>query len=536
MYIFKNAWKSIVRSKGRNILIGIIVAIIAFSSCIALSIKNSSDQVVENYKNSSDITATLSLDRQAMMKDAQTSGNDIRTALSSVPVLTIDELTKYSGSPNVKSFSYTVQSSLNASNISAFDASATASPTSTSAPVPTATPRPGSASNNPNGGAGGNRGGMKRGDYQVIGYSSALAMTNFINGTYKITSGAMFADGETNHVCVISNELAQYNSIDVGSTITFTNPAVDTQTYDFAVVGIYTNTSTGTNTDPFSDQANNIVTSYVALNNVIDASKAADTSATTAATTTVTAAPTTTATTTAETASTALSAQLTSSFLLNNADSVDGFKADLTAMGLSSYYTVQTNLDSYNTSLTPLKNLGSFAIFFLLLVLGIGGIILVVFNIFNIRERKYEVGVLRTIGMKKGKVVTQFISELFIVTFLAIAIGSAVGAAASVPTANALLASQISAQQTQQQTVSDNFGGPRGGNNAIQRRAAQGGANNFFGRSANISYIDKINAVMNAQVLLQILLIGILLTLISSSVSVIFITRYEPLKILSNRS
>src|SRR5665647_3182349 len=498
MYIFKNAWKSIVRSKGRNILISIIVAIIAFSSCIALSIKNSSDQVVENYKNSSDITAILSLDRQAMMKDAQTSGNDIRTALSSVPVLTIDELTKYSGSPNVKSFSYTVQSSLNASNISAFDASATASPTSTSAPVPTATARPGSASNNSNGGAGGNRGGMNRGDYQVIGYSSALAMTNFINGTYKITSGAMFADGETNHVCVISNELAQYNNINVGSIITFTNPAVDTQTYDFTVVGIYTNTSTGTNADPSSDKANNIITSYEALNSVIDASKIADTNAAIAATTTTT---TTAATTTATTASTALSAQLTSSFLLNNADSVDGFKADLTAMGLSNYYTVQTNLDSYNTSLTPLKNLGSFAIFFLLLVLGIGGIILIVFNIFNIRERKYEVGVLRTIGMKKGKVVTQFISELFIVTFLAIAIGSAVGAAASVPTANALLASQISAQQSQQQTVSDNFGGPRGGNNAIQRRAAQGGGNAFFGLRQNISYIDKINAVMNAQVL-----------------------------------
>src|SRR5665647_1119613 len=501
MYIFKNAWKSIVRSKGRNILIGIIVAIIAFSSCIALSIKNSSDQVVENYKNSSDITATLSLDRQAIMKDVQTSRKDIRVALSSIPVLTIDELKKFSGSSNVKGFSYTVQSSLNASNINVFDASATSSPTSTNAPAATPVPtaRPGSVNNNANGGGfGGGRGGMNRGDYQITGHSSALAMTNFINGTYKISSGAMFADGETNHVCVISNELAQYNNINVGSIITFTNPAVDTQTYDFAVVGIYTNTSTGTNADPSSDKANNIITSYEALNSVIDASKIADTNAATTATTTTT---TTAATTTATTASTALSAQLTSSFLLNNADSVDGFKADLTAMGLSNYYTVQTNLDSYNTSLTPLKNLGSFAIFFLLLVLGIGGIILIVFNIFNIRERKYEVGVLRTIGMKKGKVVTQFISELFIVTFLAIAIGSAVGAAASVPTANALLASQISAQQSQQQTVSDNFGGPRGGNNSIQRRAAQGGGNAFFGLRQNISYIDKINAVMNAQVL-----------------------------------
>lgn len=38
MYILKNAWRSVVRARGRNILVGIIVLVIAVSSCVALSI------------------------------------------------------------------------------------------------------------------------------------------------------------------------------------------------------------------------------------------------------------------------------------------------------------------------------------------------------------------------------------------------------------------------------------------------------------------------------------------------------------------
>jgi putative ABC transport system permease protein len=178
---------------------------------------------------------------------------------------------------------------------------------------------------------------------------------------------------------------------------------------------------------------------------------------------------------------------------------------------------------------------------FLILVLIIGGIILVVLNMINIRERKYEVGVLRAIGMKKGKVALQFISELFIVTFLAITIGTAAGSISSVPTANVMLQNQINAQQAQQQQISRNFGrsgnfGQGQGNMQLNQGGGQNGMRGFLGFSGNVNYVKQIDAVMNLQVLMQIILIGIVLTLFSSSVAVIFISRYEPLKILSSRA
>ena len=54
-----------------------------------------------------------------------------------------------------------------------------------------------------------------------------------------------------------------------------------------------------------------------------------------------------------------------------------------------------------------------------------------------------------------------------------------------------------------------------------------------MGRMQN--YVSEISSAMNFTVLFQLLAIGVLLTLLASVVSMIFIMRYEPLKILANR-
>ena len=87
------------------------------------------------------------------------------------------------------------------------------------------------------------------------------------------------------------------------------------------------------------------------------------------------------------------------------------------------------------------------ALYFLIVVFAIGGVVLVVLNIFNVRERKYEVGVLTAIGMKKFKVSLQFIFETLVVTFVFIVIGGCIGAVSSVPVTNSLLESQIEAAE-----------------------------------------------------------------------------------------
>ncbi len=49
------------------------------------------------------------------------------------------------------------------------------------------------------------------------------------------------------------------------------------------------------------------------------------------------------------------------------------------------------------------------------------------------------------------------------------------------------------------------------------------------------SYVDEISSATDFTVMLQLLGIAVILTIIAGGFSVLFIMRYEPLKILSNR-
>ena len=50
MYILKNALTSITRSKGRNVLIGIIIIVISAACAVTLSIRNSANKIVKSFK------------------------------------------------------------------------------------------------------------------------------------------------------------------------------------------------------------------------------------------------------------------------------------------------------------------------------------------------------------------------------------------------------------------------------------------------------------------------------------------------------
>ena len=184
---------------------------------------------------------------------------------------------------------------------------------------------------------------------------------------------------------------------------------------------------------------------------------------------------------------------------------------------------------------------------FLVIIFIIGGVILVVLNIFNIRERKYEIGVLTAMGMKKYKVAMQFVVEILIVTMVAILIGTCIGALCSVPVTNALLENQVNGQQNQQNQIDNSFGRPcnmpsGGGIPSMPSMPSGGGGfgggfNDFFnsvGQNTS-NYITEIDSAMNLTVVFQMIGVGLLLTLIASIASVLFVMRYDPLKILANR-
>lgn len=522
MYILKNAFKCISRSKGRNILIGIIVLVIAISACIGLSIRQAAESAKKETLNMMSVTGTIAFDRQSMMNSMGGSGGFDRSQFSSMmggaSTLSLEEYQKYAEAETVKDFYYSMTASL--SGTENFEPVSTDDSSS-------------SSSSGGFGGMGGMMGGMmgSMGDFTIIGYSGDSAMTSFIDGTASIVDGAVFEEGTSEMSCIISQELAAYNDLSVGDTILLSNPSVEdeAETYELSIVGIYSDSSSNESSFSMfgasSDPANRIYMSYPALQSIIDASEEV-------ATTEVD-------DTFGVERSTALRGTLSGTYVFADTEGYHQFEEDVRTMGLDDSYAVSSpDLTAYENSLTPLNTLSTMATTFLIVILIIGAIILVVLNIFNVRERKYEIGVLTAMGMKKGKVAMQFLTEIFAVTLCAVIIGAGIGAFSSVPVTNALLENQVASQQNQAASVEENFG--RGGMGGMM--GGMGGSSsdnmpfaNLFGGNSETNYVTSVSSAMNFTVVLQMLGIAVLLTLVAGMVSMLFVMRYEPLKILANR-
>lgn len=122
----------------------------------------------------------------------------------------------------------------------------------------------------------------------------------------------------------------------------------------------------------------------------------------------------------------------------------------------------------------------------------------------------------------------------------------------SVPVTNTLLEQQIesSSQDSRNQRfgremggfdpgeISDSIGGSQeegsqDGQPAGEEEQPKGGSMPVFEEAS--AYISSISSATDFQVILEMAGIGILLTIVSGCTALIFIMRYDPLRILSNR-
>lgn len=495
VYIVKNAWLNITRNKGRNILIGLIILVIACVSTITLAIKNTATSLIKAYKDAYPVEATVSFNRGSMRENIDYTNEDgmedMKNRFSSIESLTEENVKNYADSKYVNSYYYTYSVGLNASNIEkvssdfSFDKG-----------------RGGDKKNDEN--TPKNMGSSS--DFTLMGYSDVEAMNEFITGSYTMKEQEddawnLIFDG---NYCMINNELAELNEVSVGSELTFTDPDDETKTITLKVVGIFEESSSDENVNEmsmFSNSANTIITNV----GVIDSVKQINSE---------------------------LKFELSPKFELTSYEDAEAFEAELYEKGMSEYLEVSTNESEVESATKSIANVSSFVTTFLVLTFIIGVVVLLVINQINVRERRYEIGVLRTIGMKKKLLTMQFVVELLIVSMAFLIIGAGIGSVLAKPIGNQLLQSEIESSQNTMDEVNQNFG------NGLESK--KGGPNNFDASKINgmvsIQAYDSINAVVDIKVIIELLGIGLLLTLIGSITSVTSIQKFSPLQILKERS
>ena len=364
-----------------------------------------------------------------------------------------------------------------------------------------------------------------------------------------ITDLGVLTNDSTESIVIISQNLADENSFSVDDTFTLVNPDNDDESYTFKIGGIYDSSESteGSETSSNASFADNviycnmgalesIVSASVKLNpedssdDTEDSDEDADKSD--------------------EEESAALTPTYSGTFIFANLNDFNTFSGKLS----DDYTLVSEDVQNYEQSTSQLETLGKYATYFLIVIFIIGAFVLIIINLFSIRDRKFEIGVLTAIGMKKGKVALQFVTELFVITFIALIIGSCVGASVSVPVTNSLLTTINSSDEGENvvdkeglnsgtsseipgEIPSGNMEMPSGdksdGDKMGSMESIKSGMQNI-GIGAK-SFVASVNSATDITVILQMIVVGLCLTLISALAAVIFVMRYEPLKILSNR-
>lgn len=542
MYIFKNAFRCISRAKGRNFLIGLIVLLLSVSSCIGLSIKQANATLKKQYADDMEITATINSKNRM-------GGSGI----------SIEALTELSQNSLVKNFYYTMSMYFAAGdNIEPLDVSGSFKKNkdfrSEYGDIKNGEQitRTETYSQNENAEQGGNSGGFgempempgggdfgggtsfitnnfffnmaSMNDFTVTGCNDLSALPEYVASLDVLSNDSEELD------CVISKTVAEESELSVGDTFTLKNPNNEDEIYTFTIKGLADTSLSSDSQDTSSNASftdNYIYISGSAFNKILSDSATVNAENETQETEDG-----------AETKSNALSATYSGTFVFANLDSYNNFNDTVS----ENYSLVSNDVSNYEQSISQLETLGKYATYFLIVIFIIGAFVLIIINLFSIRNRKYEIGVLTAIGMKKYKVAAQFVVELFVVTFIALIIGSSIGSAVSVPVTNSLLIT-INTQESSDDNMPqmpDNM--PDKGD--FNPPSEKGDFTDFGGdmkqKFENFGgdmkqYVAQITTATDLTVILEMIIVGMGLTLISSIAAVTVVMRYEPLKILNNR-
>ncbi|MDR0837785.1 MAG: ABC transporter permease [Propionibacteriaceae bacterium] len=214
------------------------------------------------------------------------------------------------------------------------------------------------------------------------------------------------------------------------------------------------------------------------------------------------------------------------SYFLNSPDDLDAFEAELRDKGLPDYYKLRTDEAGYQAVVGPVEGLTKLTTTFMIVVLALGAVILLLISTLAVRERKYEIGVLRAMGMRKTGVAIGFVAEMLIMTLFCLAIGFAVSAVISQPIADSLLRNQI---ELAAETAKNGMGG-------VTSINAGAGAGTGAGADSALTPLSQLTVALTAGAISQISLIALALAVVSSAVGIVYITRFEPMKILSERN
>ena len=217
MYILKNAVKNLFRNKGRNIIIALIMLAMLTFTAISMIINSTTDTVIKKYKEQFGSEIYLTYDEKKIHELEQNG------QFAGITEISDDMKLLLADSEYLKETQITVLYEAYSDTLKSVDQNNELS----------------GGENSPSSG-----GGYYMPTLCVYGYNTPDLMKDFKEGKRKITSGTMFAK---DFECVISEDFAKLNSLQVGDTIKILNceKKVNFEPLQLTVSGIFFDATDG---------------------------------------------------------------------------------------------------------------------------------------------------------------------------------------------------------------------------------------------------------------------------------------------------
>lgn len=494
--MFKNMVKrarlSISRNPMRAIIIGLVLFAMANLVLASTAIKSAVAESMTYAKSSLGGTVYLQADisklrEQAQSEQSSSSSSSGRPQIER-PDIPVSLVTGIAKSEYVKDYTYSLSAQAKANGFSVVESE-----------------------------EGGNFGGRQPGanfgsestetqldaDVTVQGINSYAFISAVQDETMKLTSGTYF-DESTDDQAIISYDLAEANGLAVGDTITLQN-IYDSGMHEIKIIGIYDLSEE----QGFGTSANTIYMNVPTAAKLLSSENYNDG---------------------------AYSVQNVS-FTLTNAEYSDQFIAqtkekypDLESDNL----TLSIDTSAYEQMVGPIESVGAFAttIFWVVIIASIAIIALIV--TINVKERRYEIGVLLSLGASKLNVAGQIVLELVVVGTAAFLLSIGTGTIVAKAVGQNLLNNQLSMSEQQSE---NNFGRPTGGRSGGSRNAPGGG---MMGGSASrtrsdVETIDSIDVNATPADYALLFLVGYGVIIAALIIPTWNIVKYQPKTILTGK-
>ncbi|MFS0783809.1 ABC transporter permease [Bacillus sp. 1P06AnD] len=461
MYIFTNAVRNLGRNKGRNGLMAIIIFAIIFTTVVSITINTTTSSIIDEYKKRFGSEVTFTYDNEK---------------LQSVPMEEFKQ-------PTTRQQIEFGESKLLQKKVIKMNIMFT---TKLRALDEDQSPRMGGGATSDTviGSGGQEQSPMLPAKGLIIGSSQSNISDDFKNGSRKIVKGKIYK--KKNEV-IVSEQFAELNKLSVGDSIKVSSLLKNKpNTEELKITGIYMDNTIpdpalAQMKMPSANRGNEILTS---LETTEKMELGKDMSF------------------------------VDAKYYLKDPSMLSAFTKELHQKGLPDYYKVTTDEAGYKQVVGPIEGLAKISSLFMKVVLVLGSAILILLSTLAIRERKYEIGVLRAMGMKKGKVALGILSEMVVITMVCLALGLGAGALSSQPIADSLLQNQI-------ENAED---------------SSDLGEGLMVVGAEQLEPLSKLTVSLSVEAIGQITLIALMLAAVSSLVGIFYITRFEPRKILSERN